>query len=136
MNDAEMRALLEDVISDLDAGRVALPRPRRRLLRYLGPPLLAASLGMVGCSQDALEPPQDGATQTDATVDPDGGFVPEYMAPFDAGPDLLYMAPFDGSVAIDGGAVPEYMAVFDASTEIDEDAGAMPLYMGPPPPSP
>lgn len=128
MSDREMRDLLQAVIEDIDSGRLAVPRPRGRLVRYLGPPLVAASLGMTGCLDRDVEPATDASTQ-DATVKEDGA-QPAYIAPFD-GAVIEYAAPFDSSVPLDDGAVLEYMAPFDAEVE---DGGAVPLYMGPPPP--
>ena len=147
MSDREMRQVLQAVIEDIDSGRVAVPRPRGRLLRYLGPPLIAASLGMAACGDTGVAPLTDASAQ-DATVE-DGGPQPAYIAPFDGGPVLEYMAPFDAEVKEDGGVQPAYIAPFDGSTPLDdgavmeymapfdaeaEDGGAIPLYMGPPPP--
>ncbi|MFH2009513.1 MAG: hypothetical protein ABI333_23170 [bacterium] len=130
MSDHEMRALLRQVMDDLEKGRIAQKRlPRSRLGRLLAPPLLAASLGLAGCSDTSVGSTSD-ATAQDASADV-GPFVDAaYMAPFDAavdsGPQPPYMAP-----PYDAGPQPDYMSPFDGSVE--EDAGSVPLYMGPPP---
>ncbi len=129
MSDRDMRELLHQVMADIEKGRVQRPRPRRRfrLGPWLAPPLLAASLGLAGCDDRSV------GSATDATV---------VDAATDAGPDTAYMAPFDA--AMDTGVMPPYMAPpFDAGPEpdyaspfdatVEEDGGAIPLYMGPPP---
>jgi hypothetical protein len=154
MSEREMRSILHEVMEDIEQGRLSPPRPsqrRLRLVRVVGPPLMAASLGLTGCMSTGIGTQDDGgvdgggAAATDARTS-DAGAVPPYMGPFDAtvdgGPTLEYMAPFDATV--DGGPTLEYMAPFDAGPEPDymapfdgsveeEDAGFTPLYMGPPP---
>ena len=139
MSEREMREVLQAVIDDIDTGRLAVPPLRSRLVRYLGPPLVAASLGLTGCIDRDVEPARDSSTQ-DATIQNDGA-QPAYIAPFD-GAVIEYAAPFDGSVDPDGGVQPAYIAPFDGAVieyaapfdaEV-EDGGAVPLYMGPPPP--
>lgn len=153
MNEKEMRSLLRQVIEDLDAGRIQAPRGRLRALgRRLGPPLLAAGIGLglaacearaIGAEGDAGVRP-DAVARVDATIAPaygipwlvDAGPMPEYAEPFlDAGPTLEYMAPF-----IDAGPLPDAgddFALYSAPP-IERDGGLVPAYGVPgcEPPSP
>lgn len=145
MSDREMRELLQGVIADIESGRVRVRSLRSRVVRYLGPPLLAASLGMAGCSDTGVAPTQDASVQ-DANVE-DGGPQPAYMSPYDAmvPGDAVYQSPPVDAYVPDDGIAPAYMGPFDAGPEPDymapfdggvEDGGPMPLYMGPPPQTP
>ena len=155
MSDREMRALLHQVMTDIEEGRIApKPLPFRRLGRFLAPPLLAASLGLAGCTDnnvgyygDAAYMAPDVAVQ-DASVDAGPVVDAAYMAPFDAavdsGPEPPYMGPpFDAGVdsgpeppymapPFDAGPQPDYMSPFDGGV-VAEDGGSVPAYMGPPP---
>ena len=55
MSDRDLRRILNEIIDDLDSGRLHAPRPRR-LMRWLGAPVLAASLGLgvAGCEDRAI----------------------------------------------------------------------------------
>jgi hypothetical protein len=96
MSDRELRAILESVIADIDAGRLRVLRQRPQVLRRLGAPALAAAiaLGAGACPAYAVEdygvPPTDAAldARADALVDAGGD------AEVDAGPNVEYMAPF------------------------------------------
>jgi hypothetical protein len=109
MNDADLRTLLDQVIADLDAGRLRPPGRRPRgLARRLGPPLLAVGLGLgvAACDGRGL-----GVVEEDASVQPvdpqrvDAGDQPAYVAPeVDGGPMVMYGEPFEP--VVDAG-VPE-----------------------------
>lgn len=133
MSDFEMRDLLRQVMADIEAGRIPRKRPWRRLGPWLAPPLLAASLGLAACGQTPVGSDLDATVTTDAVMDSTPPGDAAYMAPFDAAIDAEvdtgvmppYMAP-----PFDAGPEPDYASPFDASVE---DAGSIPLYMGPPP---
>jgi hypothetical protein len=138
MSDTDLRRILDEVIADLDTGRVVLPRPRGfRLGALLAGPALAAGMALAGCQEPQTlygVPPTDGQV-ADATVD--SGPVVEYAAPdasadaaLDDGAITLYSAPPDSGV-LDGGAVPEYGG---PPTDAGPDGGPVPLYQAPPPP--
>ena len=121
MNDHDLRSLLEEVIADLDAGR--LRPPGRRLVRLLGPPLLAVGLGLgaAGCDGRNLGIAEDdAATQPVEPQRADAGGQPAYVAPeVDGGPVLMYGEPFEPAA---DAAVPEPDGEPNAS-----------LYSAPPP---
>lgn len=147
MSDKELRRLLHEVIDDLDAGRIQAPRGRLHALgRRLGPPLLAAGLGLglAGCDARAIGmgddagTPRDAVAARDADAQPDdiiapaysvpwivdGGPTLEYMAPpIDAGGDYLYAAPGPDAGPPDAGDSAMYTA-----PPIEQDAGLVPTY--------
>jgi hypothetical protein len=137
MSDFEMRKLLRQVMADIKARQA----PRRRLLKgrlgpWLAPPLLAASLGLAGCGQMPVGSNSDATVATDAQSE--DAAQAAYMAPFDAALDAEVDAEVDTGVMppymappFDAGPEPDYASPFDAAVE--EDAGNIPLYMGPPP---
>jgi hypothetical protein len=142
MSDKDYRQLLSEVMQEIDSGRLTVRHPRGGLFRYLGPPLLAASLGLGACGDTAIGTGQDAGPGDDGTVATDAvGYADAaYMAPFDARPwpdarplDGYVIPPYMGP-PFDGGPVPEYMGpTVDAGSE-DEDGGITPLYMAPPEP--
>jgi len=95
MNDREMRELLQEIIDDVDSGRVEIERPRT--LRRAGTVLAAAAaLGLAACGPTApknVQAPQDGRPQA-AQVD---GSAPKRPTPpkprVDPGPQPEYAAP-------------------------------------------
>ena len=96
MSDRDLRQVLEEVMADIDAGRLQVgPRRRwRRLKAALGGSALALSLslGMASCNMPVAAygvPPTDAGV--DAGADVDGGPVVDYGVP-----------------EVDGGAMPEY----------------------------
>lgn len=129
MSDREMRRLLNDVIADIEAGRV---NPRRRLGRLgalLGGGAIAATMALTGCFEAS---PAYGVPPTDSTVqydgDVDAGPVIEYGGPdidaaVDAGPVVDYGGP-DIDAAVDAGPVVDYGGP-------DIDGGAVPEYGSP-----
>jgi hypothetical protein len=146
MSDHDLRRILQEIIEDLDAGRLRPARPRR-LIRWLGAPVLAASLGLgvAGCNDRALGYADDAGAQVDA------GSNEDYAAPpVDAGnifaygiPPVLEDAGVDASAEEwDGGAYDLYGVPFEEADaavdpppeamysapdfEIDPDAGAAP----------
>ena len=137
MSEQDIRRILGEVIADIDAGRVVIPRPRGfRIGALLAGPALAVGMALSGCDREnALYgvPPTDGQVadaQLDARPNVDDG------GPFDAAiPDatvdddavVLYGVPPDAT--LDDGAVVEYGVPPDATV----DDGSVPLYMGPPP---
>lgn len=139
MSETEIRRILSEVIGDIDAGRVILPRPRGlRLGALLAGPALAAGLALAGCER-AVEaygvPPVDSEV-TDAAFD--GGFDALYAAPWDARVDTGVL---DGGAMteyagppVDDGAAPEYAVITDGGTpDAEVDSGSEPLYWAPPP---
>ena len=93
MSDREMRRLLNDVIADIEAGRV---KPRRRLGRLgalIGGGAIAATLALTGCDTDPA--PAYGVPPDSTVVQHDGDV--------DAGPVVDY-----GGPDIDAGSMPEY----------------------------
>ena len=123
MSDQELRTLLEDVIEDIDAGRVRPPcRPRRRLGRLIAGSALVAGLALAGCdtAQPAYgAPPTDAETMLDSTVSGD--------AEVDADPVVDYGGP-DIDAGLDSGAVIEYGGP-DVDAEVD--GGPVVDYGGP-----
>lgn len=126
MSDRELRQVLLDVISDIDSGRVRVPRRRGRGWRKtMGSAVLVTALGMgsaglaTGCDIRSVGQSVDGGA--DATARVDAGPAPAYGEPFlDAGPVLEYGEPF-----YDGGIQPAYAEPF-------VDAGSMEDYGVPP----
>ncbi|MFH2006480.1 MAG: hypothetical protein ABI333_07840 [bacterium] len=120
MSDQDLRKLLEDVIEDIDSGRVQPPcRPRRRLGRLIAGSALVAGLALAGCdtAQPAYGvPPTDAQTMSDSAVSGDaavdadpvvdyGG--PDIDAAVDSGPVIEYGGP-DLDAAVDSGPVVDY----------------------------
>lgn len=145
MSDFELRRILQDVIEDLDSGRVRLA-PRGAWRRAAGAAILAAGLGLgglSGCTDRAVGVGDDaGARDARVWLDAgpnadydtppvlDAGPMPEYGEPFlDAGPNEDYSVP----PVLDGGgdflyAVPEV----DAAVPPEQiDAGNASLYAAP-----
>ncbi len=113
MTDREMRAVLHQIIEDIDEGRLKLPRRSSRALPVGGSVLVAAlGLGLVGCSgskpttvtpapTETVEP-KPAPTETSTTPSPppaptetkpvDPGPTPDYMAP-DPAPQPMYGVP-------------------------------------------
>jgi hypothetical protein len=104
MDDRDLRSLLHEIIADLDAGRIAVPRPRT-LAQRIGAPVLATALGLGlgACSGGSSPPPRDqsGPVQRDAPKDraarppAQDAAVPPAMDPASA-PE--YAAPDPGAV--------------------------------------
>jgi len=123
MSDRDLRRILNDIIEDLDSGRLRPHRPRR-LVRWIGGPALAASLGLglglgaTGCDDRAIGYAEDaGVHQVDTGVHQadtgmhqvDAGSTEDYAAPpVDAGGIYAYgippMVEDAGAEAIDAGA--------------------------------
>ncbi|MDY0001435.1 MAG: hypothetical protein RBU30_09095 [Polyangia bacterium] len=114
MSERDIRKILDEVIADLDAGRV-VPRPRGRLSRLgaaLGAPAaLAVGLAIGGCDEPAVAygvPPVD-ASHLDAGLDARADARPD--ARLDDGATEDYGVPqVDGSLdgSLDDGAVVDY----------------------------
>ncbi len=149
MSDRELRRILHDIIDDLDAGRLRAPRPRR-FIRWLGAPVLAASLGLgvagcedrsIGYTTDAAVEQVDAGTYEDSTAPQvDGGNVFAYGIPpidedagapsvdadvqqYDGGNMDLYGVPFQGEdAAVDPPPEALYSAP-DFEVEPADDAG-------------
>lgn len=125
MSERELRQILDEVISEIDAGRIDLRSRRLRLGRWLGPPLVAATLGLTGaslgtgCTERSVGTSQDAST--DARVGLDSGSVDAYGIPYaDAAVD-------SGNVDLYG-VVPEDAGIVDAAID-----GDIPLpYAAPP----
>lgn len=118
MSDREMRRLLNDVIADIESGRV---KPRRRFGRLgalVGGGAIAATLALTGCFEAT---PAYGVPPTDATVQYDSGT--NIDGTVDAGPVVDYGGP-DIDAAIDAGPVVDYGGP-------DIDAGGQPEYGSP-----
>jgi len=132
MSDRELRRLLNEVIDDIETGKVKLPR-RGRLARLgvgLGAPAaLAIGMAMAGCDPPTAAygvPPVDaGVHDAGPDAEVDAGPVIEYGGPeidaaVDDGAVVDYgVPPVDGSLddgavvdygvpPVDGGAMPEY----------------------------
>lgn len=124
MSECDLRRILHEVICDIDAGRVD-PRPRRRRLsRWLGPPLVAATIGITGaagCDSRAV------GTQEDAALD--AGASEVYgVVPSDARIDTgTYI---DTGIPTDSGNVDLYgMVIEDAGLDDAQvDSGNVDLY--------
>ncbi len=135
MSEREMRRLLQDVIQDIDAGRVDV-RPRRRqgpgrLRRLVAPPLIAASLGLglgaagsTGCDGRNVGTAEDGGGDASAQVD--SGNIEAYgVVMMDAGVDGGNVDLY-GVIVEDGGVQQD--AIVDAAVD-----GEIPLpYAAPP----
>jgi len=99
MSDREMRRILLEVLWDVEAGRLRLPRAARLLRRAVLPAVLGASLGLAACDSepvgragdaavlDARSP--DAGPQADAAADLDASTVQDA----DPCPNCVYMAP-------------------------------------------
>lgn len=130
MSDHELRQVLQDVIDDIDTGRV-VPRRGRGLRTLLVGSALAAGLALAGCQSAQI---LYGAPVTDAAVDarPDDGAMTAYgIPPVDAGLDATPTvdASVDAGPTEDYGA-PDVDAGIDASAEVDD--GGVFLYGVPP----
>ena len=90
MSDNELRTLLHDVMDDIDNGRIAIRKPRSRLIRRLvAPTLLAATLGLSACESESV------GTGPDAVITDDAA-LSEGLPPMpDAGPDADLDAELD-----------------------------------------
>lgn len=93
MSDGDLRKILNDIIDDLDTGRARVPRPRR-LVRWIGAPVLAASVGLglggMGCNERAIGHTDDAGV----TQQVDSGSSEDYAAPpVDAGNVYAYGIP-------------------------------------------
>jgi hypothetical protein len=130
--DQDLREVLRGVMDDLDAGRVKLPGSGR-LGRWLGPPLLAAGLGLsaMACDARSVGLAEDAAARNDSTVYVNDAEVP----PVDALPNIAYGGPdvdsgvmlLYGDPPVDSGPLPEYGPA-------PVDAGDDALYSVPPMP--
>jgi len=156
MSDRDLRQILNDIIDDLDTGRLRAHRPRR-LLRWLGAPVLAATLGLggagcedraIGYAEDAGVQQMDAASHEDAAVQQvDAGSIFAYGIPpmddagaeamdaaveeWDGGAYDLYGVPFEGE---DAAVDPPPEAMYSAPDyELEVDAGPSP---DPVPPEP
>ena len=122
MQEHELRATLRQIMEDIDAGRVVVPRPSGLGAR-LGSTLCVAALGLglAACpGKGPTQPPGPGPTPTaEPTMRP------------------AYGAPFPGpGPSPDPGATVEYMAP-DPGTAPPIDTGPRPLYaVQPVPPNP
>lgn len=141
MSDQELRGVLEEVIRDIDTGRIPIRRSPRRLAAVLGPPLLALGLGLgagactdraVGVGEEeGRGAPDSGLVRSDAGVDPDAtspppdaGAIVMYGEPFpetvDAGPQIAYGQPFP---EVDAGSMEDY-----GVPPVEPDGGPYDLY--------
>jgi hypothetical protein len=128
MSDREMRRLLQDVMDDIEAGRVKPRRRFGRLKAVLGGGAIAATLALTGCDTDAAPVygvPPDATVQYDAASDaePLTDAEAEADAEADAGPVVDYGGP-DIDAGVDAGPVVDYGGP-------DIDAGAQPEYGSP-----
>lgn len=124
MSDRDLRKILQDIIKDLDTGRLRAHRPRR-LVRWIGAPVLAVSLGLgvAGCEDRAIGYSDDAGVQ----VQVDAGSSEDYAAPpvdaatppVDAGNIFAYGIP---PIDVDAGT-----ETLDAGAE-EWDGGAYDLY--------
>ena len=96
MSDREMRLLLNDVIADIEAGRVKPRRRFGRLKAVLGGGALAATLALSGC--DAESAPVYGVPP-DATVQYDAESDTDAQAQADAESDIDAQAEADAAGA-------------------------------------
>ncbi len=135
MSDRELRQILQDVIEDIDSGRV---RPPRRLMRWLGPSALAVSLGVAGaagCDARPVGVESDGgvAVTVDAGLEQDAEppradaqVTPDAQPQLDAGPLVMYGPAWP---PVDGGAMEDY-----GVSPVEPDGGPFDLYGVPPDP--
>jgi hypothetical protein len=137
MSDRDLRRILEEVITEIDQGRLR-PIVPMRMRGRIGGAILAAALGLgvtacegrvVGAVTDAGGPPDVvRLEQPDAAVFPDAEVFPD-AAP-DSGPIPAYGIPdVDAGtvVSLDGGIVAMYLAMsFDAAGIDAVDAGDAP----------
>jgi len=70
MNEREMRELLQEVIDDVDSGRVEVEKPR--VLKVAGP-LLALAIGLAGCSGPGNKHVKDPGDNRSVAAQPDSG---------------------------------------------------------------
>ncbi len=127
-----MRRLLNDVIADIEAGRVKPRRRFGRLKAVLGGGALAATLALSGCDAESAPvygvPPDatvqyDAESDTDAQAQADAESDIDAQAEADAGPVVEYGGP-DIDAGVDAGPVVDYGGP-------DIDAGAQPDYGSP-----
>jgi hypothetical protein len=113
MSDQELRQVLQDVIDDIDTGRL-VPRRGRGLRTLLVGSALAAGLALAGCGVALYGvPPVDARPDIGATdaygippVDTGVDATPTTDASVDAGPTEDYGAPdVDASAEVDDGGV-------------------------------
>jgi hypothetical protein len=127
MDDQQLRDLLHEIIHDVDAGRVTVPRPRG-LAAALGAPVLVAALGLGACSGAGQSPAREPAARRDAP--PPAADAAAAMAP-DLGPPVApaygVPPPLDRPTPppMDPGAVAEYAVVMPM------DPGPQPEYAAP-----
>lgn len=140
MSDHELRRILQDVIRDLDEGRLRSPVQglARRLGRRVAPPLLAAAIGLgglggLGCDNRAIGYDPDASTGPTPEASVDGAVsgdaetsAPDAQPQLDAGSVLMYGEPW-----LDAGAVDDY-----GVPPVEPDAGDIDLYGVPPQPGP
>ena len=125
MSDRDLREIVKEVITDIDSGRIRLPRRRfGRLRALLATPVIAASLGVaaMGCDDRAVGISEDGGVQhqvddageesCDAARFPDGDFFPVYGEPFPELTDASAEEPDADGVGLDGGIVGVYSVPF------------------------
>jgi hypothetical protein len=152
MQEQELRSQLRQIIDDIDAGRLAVPRPPGMMMR-VGGTLCVAALGLGLCACPGKGPigptdpgpaptvtstpqPAYGVPAPEPGPTPDPGAVAEYMAP-----DPGTMPPVDPSVRPMYGVepVPPRPSPAPTSTRrkgvppISPDPGAVAEYMAPGP---
>ncbi len=129
MSDRELRQVLQDVIDDIDTGRV-IPRRGRPLRTLLIGSALAAGLALAGCGRPVYGVPDVDATVDAADAQTDDGAMEAYgIPPLDAAWD----ASPSTDASVDAGPTEDYGAPdVDASTEVDD--GGVFLYGVPPMP--
>lgn len=136
MSDHELRRILQDVIRDIDEGRLRAPvqglaQRLARLGRKMAPPLVAAAIGLgtLACEDRALgyDPDASAGPTADASVQMDVETIaPDAQPRLDAGSVLMYGEPW-----LDAGAVDDY-----GVPPVEPDAGDIDLYGVPPQPAP
>jgi hypothetical protein len=107
MDDRDLRSLLHEIIADLDAGRIAVPRPRT-LAQVIGAPVLATALGLglAACSSGSSPPPRDQSGPVQRAEPRDRAAPPPALDA--AAPRAMDPAPTPEYAAPDPGPVNEY----------------------------
>jgi hypothetical protein len=106
MNDEILRALLQEIIDDVDAGRIAILKPRA-VTGLVGGSVLAVALGLGACSGGGTPAARDPGTARPAAVDATtAASRPAPPPPMDMGPQPEYAAP--APMGVDMGPQPEY----------------------------